>query len=140
MTRALGPNEKLCPNGHVNHKWAEKCLDCSSGVTVLYRYEDRMSDAAPRTYLREYRVDRETRATWFILNGYKRVLKAARKSFAYPTIELARESYVIRKRKQLGYIKSQHDHVSAIVARIDAGTVWDELSDDSIGFLADFEI
>lgn len=152
MTRELRPYEVLCEKcGEPKNKFASRCPTCPSGVEVLYRYEDKLLDDLPRVYLRTFKVLRETRETWFIetfegaehylrdrkgveRTAYeRRCLKDARRSYAYPTIELARNSYEIRKKKQLDYLSRQHDHVLAIVKRIEAGTAYDPLPDDPWG-------
>jgi hypothetical protein len=83
-----------------------------------YRYDDsRWFDSRPSVHLRVFRVARETpKGVWLAEYGFEKfVLNDARKRFAYPTIELARESFLIRKRRQLGYLSSQHDHVAAVL-------------------------
>lgn len=144
--RVLSQYEETCGScGGIKSKFG-KCLECPTGIVKLYRYEDRLNEDTPHVYLRELKVIRETPHVWFVetfsgsstylagisgvdRNPYeKRIYKDARRSFAYPTIELARNSFEIRKRKQLGYLSRQHDHVAAIVARIKAGTAYEPLA------------
>jgi hypothetical protein len=87
-----------------------------------FRYEDRAAydDYSPaRIVLRCMRVIRETaKGVWLDDWSVPRfVLKDARKRFAYPTIELARKSFLIRKRHQVGHLSRQHDHAVAILKR-----------------------
>lgn len=124
----LGPYEVACEKcGKVRSKYARKCVYCPTGVEFLYRYEDKLYDDYPIIRLLTLKVERETPYVWFVGKGWseRRVYKDSRKSFAYPTIELARNSFEIRKRKQLGYLARQHDHAAAIVARIEAGTAYE---------------
>lgn len=100
----------------------------------LFRYTDRLNDDHPLITLHELEVIRETPCCWVIhrLEGYpacgeRKVFKNARVSYAYPTVDLARASFEIRKNKQLSYLSRQHDHVAAIVRRIDAGTAYEPL-------------
>lgn len=100
----------------------------SPSLIHWYRYEDYRSDEGPARIVRyEFRVLRETRAgVWLDVWGKEKfVLKIARKRYAYPTDELARNSFEIRKKKQLGYLVASHDYVAEIVRRIDEGTIYD---------------
>ena len=92
--------------------WEERPLD-----GAWYRYEDSSSHQSS-VHLRRPRVIRETpKGVWLDDYGVERfVLKNARKRWAYPTIELARESFLIRKRKQIGWLRAQLDHVTAVLA------------------------
>jgi hypothetical protein len=94
-----------------------------------YRYDDDYGDLdnGIRIQFRKFRILRATKAMVLLDVGYTPtfVLKDARKRFAYPTIELARESFEIRKRRQLQHINNARDRIAAIVAAIDAGTVYD---------------
>lgn len=115
--------------GKARNKYESKCPHCPSGVEFLYRYEDKLYDDYPVVRLLTFKVERETARVWFIFKGYaeRRVYKDSRASYAYPTIEKARESFEVRKRKQLGYLVRQHDHVAAVVSRLDAGTAYEPL-------------
>lgn len=84
-----------------------------------YRYEDHPGYdwASPEIRMRRLRVIRHTpKGVWLDDWSVPRfVLNDARKRYAYPTKELARESFLKRKRKQLGYLSTQHDHVAAVL-------------------------
>lgn len=89
-----------------------------------YRYEDYPGSdwASPQITLRRLRVIRET-PRCVVLDDWSReryVLKDARKRFAYPTIELARDSFLRRKRKQVAYLSAQHDHAAAVLKAAEA--------------------
>ncbi|TPL42664.1 MULTISPECIES: hypothetical protein [unclassified Mesorhizobium] len=81
-----------------------------------YRYED-SSSSTPSIHLRRFRVLRETpKGVW--LDDWSRerfVLKDANKRWAYPTIELARESFLIRKRRQVQHLKIYLEHAVAVL-------------------------
>lgn len=85
-----------------------------------YRYED-THGTGPQVWLRRFRVIRTTpKGVWLDDYGVQRfVLNDARKRWAYPTIELARNSFLIRKRKQIGWLQSQLDHTKAVLAAIE---------------------
>jgi len=99
----------------------------------LYRYEDALGYDALECRLIEFEVIRETeKGYWFVeswLNNKafesmversKRwVLKDARKRYCYPSKDEAWESYVIRKRKQLGHLKRQFNWAQQRVAYLD---------------------
>lgn len=92
-----------------------------------YRYYDTRGEPA-KVHLEQLQVIRETDKC-VILDYYgteKRVLKEARRRWAYPTIELARNSFEIRKRKQLGHVQASYNHIQEILARIEAGTAYAE--------------
>lgn len=77
---------------------------------VWYRFDDPSTPGA-EPYLSEFRVVRET-PKGVVLDeyGYERfVLKEARKRFAYPTKQLALQSYLIRKDRQIGILAIRHD-------------------------------
>ncbi|RWI48375.1 MAG: hypothetical protein EOR34_10775 [Mesorhizobium sp.] len=82
-----------------------------------YRYED-SSSSTPSIHLRRLRVLRETpKGVW--LDDYVQerfVLKDANKRWAYPTIELARASFLIRKRRQVQHLKIYLEHAEAVLA------------------------
>lgn len=85
-----------------------------------FRYED-MPDyggESSSVNLRCLRVVRET-PKCVVLDDWGRqrwVLKDARKRFAYPTVALARESFLKRKRHQVSYLAAQHDHARRVLA------------------------
>lgn len=102
-------------------------------MTVLYCYYDQIGSEFPIVHLAEYPILRETQCCYVIrwagnLRGVKYVGKDARKSFAYPTIELARNSYEIRKRRQLQYAAQRYDFTKMIcdkIAKGDWNFTWD---------------
>lgn len=81
-----------------------------------YRYEDSKGWGS-QVWLRQFRVIRKTpRGVWLDDYGLERfVLNDARKRFAYPTVELAWESFLIRKQKQIAHLKNQLEHVGAVL-------------------------
>jgi hypothetical protein len=94
----------------------------------LYRYQDHKSTEGFYVHLYEYRVLRETKACFVIDIGLgdKFVSKIARKRFAYPTIEQAKESFEIRKKKQLAYRQRDLDYIQGVVWSINEGTVYNK--------------
>ena len=90
---------------------------------VWYRYEDRrysdpnFDDYEPSSYsshvrvvLRKYPILRHTpKGVWLGWSEYDRrfVLKSARKRFACPTIEEAKESFLARKRRQISIYEAR---------------------------------
>lgn len=102
-------------------------------ATHWYRYQDERGEedfgvsAPPRIRLLKYRVIGETPKTVLLEKpGFdwssgrpvpltRRVLKVARKRFAYPTTELAMKSFRIRKQRQLGWLRSDIEHVEAVL-------------------------
>jgi len=76
-----------------------------------YRFTDPWTAGEP-PFLQEIPVERYT-AKCAVLNeyGFRRyVLKDARKRYAYPTKELALESYIIRKKRQMQHAANAHDN------------------------------
>lgn len=99
---------------------------------IYFRYDDyRNEDVPPTVQLATFKVVRETEACVFLEslpfpdNKPRRALKNARVSWAYPTIELARNSFTIRKKRQLGYISRTFNHVTEVLAMVEDGTAWD---------------
>lgn len=77
---------------------------------LWYRFDDPYHPG-DKPYFQEFRVLRHT-PRCVVLDVYgieKTVLKEARKCYAYPTKELALQSYLIRKAKQIGYAAAAHD-------------------------------
>lgn len=98
---------------------------------IWYRYWDYCgSNNEPVVVLQEVRVLKETEkgvwleTDWEIKNKF--VLKEARKRWAYPTIELARDSFEKRKLKQLQHVKNKMDYMLALIEAIENGTVYDK--------------
>lgn len=89
----------------------------------LYRYDDMVystcsiSVSGCETYgttpvqleLREYSVIKETKCGWWISYafGKKWVAKGGGKRFAYHSISLALESFIIRKNRQIGIFETR---------------------------------
>lgn len=72
----------------------------------FYRYEERLIyDIGLRIYLQTYILDRETEKGYWIISKYggsrRWVSKTAKKRFAYPTKELAKQSFEARKKRQV---------------------------------------
>ncbi|TPJ51625.1 MULTISPECIES: hypothetical protein [unclassified Mesorhizobium] len=82
-----------------------------------YRYEDSASNRTS-IHLSRYRVLRETpKGVWLDDYGQGRfVLNGAGKRWAYPTIEQARESFLIRKRRQVQHLKHYLAHAEIVLA------------------------
>lgn len=77
---------------------------------VWYRYSDPWS-AGDQPFCQQLPVVRHT-PKCVILDEYgveRRVLKHARKRYAYPTKELALGSYIIRKKRQMQHASNTHD-------------------------------
>jgi hypothetical protein len=81
----------------------------NDNVEYWYRYDEMESTTGVRVYQTKYRVLKHTPCgvqldVW----GFPRfVLARARKRFACPTDEEARESYMARKRRQIGILEAQ---------------------------------
>lgn len=87
-----------------------------------FRYEDRAGNlGTAEIWLMQYRIIRETpKGVW--LDDFTKerfVLHDARKRWAYPTTELARQSFLIRKRKQLAHLASWHDRIRATIVAVE---------------------
>lgn len=91
-------------------------------------YDDESSLFRVERY--EYDVIRETDHCFVIKlwNGGsdKFILKNAIKRFAYPTEELAKNSFERRQEKRYWYAKTHYDMVSAIKTAITAGTIYEK--------------
>ncbi|MDK4729371.1 hypothetical protein [Rhizobium phaseoli] len=77
---------------------------------VWYRFTDPWT-AGDEPYLSKIPVKRET-PKCVVLDEYgveRYVLKDARKRYAYPTKELALDSYIIRKQRQIQINAARHD-------------------------------
>lgn len=95
-----------------------------------FRYEDRAYSQGPYINLVKLEFIRETEHCVF-LSYYgveKRVLKIARKRFAYPTVELAQQSFKARKSWQLRHLNVQRDHVQAVISLISNGKAFEQQS------------
>lgn len=89
---------------------------------VWYRYIDSDQEWSRDPYELTLRVIRYT-PKCVVLDLWGRqhfVLLDARKRFAYPTRELAMESYIARKRMQIGWTQAQHDRAVEFLAAAEA--------------------
>lgn len=82
-----------------------------------YRYYDIQSSSEAEPELEEYRVLRHTEKGVWINHweGEKFILNNARRRFAYPTKELALDSYIRRKEKQVLHAKNLLAHAEAML-------------------------
>ncbi len=81
---------------------------------IWFRYDDSDLDYTCEPYEWNLKVIRYT-AKCAVLDVYgkpKFVLLKANKRFAYPTRDLAMESYIIRKNRQMAYTAAAHDRAS----------------------------
>lgn len=106
---------------------------------LMYRYED-VAYAAPfddtgrslgtvKVELRTYQVVRRTAKGMYIALGggsdgdflgmERFMLTDARRRFACPTIDEARQSFIARKRRQAGILKAQMDRALWAIAEIE---------------------
>jgi len=80
----------------------------------------------------EYKVVKETQCGYWIVpckyayDKPKFVLKVARKRYAYPTKELALESYIKRKKHQIAILESQLYLARASLEQAKAGLIEDK--------------
>ncbi len=77
---------------------------------MWFRYRD-PDITGEEPWCQEIPVARET-PKCVVLDEYGRerfVLKDARRRYAYPTKELALDSYIIRKKRQIQWTSAQHD-------------------------------
>jgi hypothetical protein len=78
-------------------------------------YGVRWGDPKIELQVSKYRVTKETpKGVWLDFYGTKKfVLRDARKRWACPTQEEARESFIHRKQRQIGILARQLDHAKA---------------------------
>lgn len=79
-------------------------------MAVHYRYDTHGYDEySEQFFCDEFAVIKVTQAgQWLQVYGKKKfVLNTSRKKFAYPTRELALESFIARKTRQIGILKAQ---------------------------------
>lgn len=90
--------------------------------TVWYRYIDSDQEWSRDPYELTLRVIRYTpKCVVLDLWGREyRVLLNARKRFAYPTRELAMDSYIKRKQMQIGWTQAAHDRALENLAAAEA--------------------
>lgn len=89
----------------------------------------------------QFRTVSETPCGYWITdlnNGYGRfskrwVSKTTRKRFAYPTIEEAKNSYIIRKRRQQEYLESLLEKTKAMLTYMDEDPEEEYFSDPNQG-------
>jgi hypothetical protein len=89
---------------------------------VWYRYFDKYSYENPEPTIQELPVVKHT-PQGVILNFYgehKFVLNSARRRWAYPTKELALDSYIQRKRKQMRHGENTVAHAKAMLFQAEA--------------------
>ena len=88
------------------------------GEAYYYRYEDHSSSYNLRTSLYRFRVVKTTlRGVWIKLSYGEKdrfILNNARKRYAYPTKELAWESFKIRKAWRVMHLESQLNYARQI--------------------------
>lgn len=86
-------------------------------MVTWYRYYDEQGWENPTVKLQECEVIRETERCVILkfFGEEKRVLKNARRRWAYPTKELALNSYIIRKRRQAAWAQATVDHAKAML-------------------------
>lgn len=101
-------------------------------ITYWYRFVDSDQEWSRDPYEMKFPVVRYTRKC-VVLNWYdkdKFVLLDARKRFAYPTRELAMESYIRRKEVEVSMMSFRHDrardNLAAAIAMRDRGLVREE--------------
>lgn len=87
---------------------------------IYYRYEDSAYDGSVRIYLREFRVVRHTpKGVWIDAWGRNRfILVGARKSFAHPTPEEAKKSFLARKQRQISILTYQLKQANAAYSAV----------------------
>jgi hypothetical protein len=102
---------------------------------TFYRYEDHGVACGSEEYgfssrrevfLREFRVIKETpKGAWIetMFCGAKRFVRLdARKQYACPTVELARQSFVARKKRQIKILTTQLEnakHALAVIGHVE---------------------
>lgn len=89
---------------------------------VWYRYFDLIGWENAKPRLQECKVLRHT-PRGVVLDFYgeeKFVLSTARRRWAYPTKELALDSYIQRKRKQIGWGQRTVDHANEMLVMAQA--------------------
>lgn len=100
------------------------------GAVKYYRIVDGPQQPILQTL---YEVKRTARGAW-ICWGYQRdsgethcwVSDTARRRFAYPTVELALDSYKQRKRWQIQHARNSIEKAEAMLLRCELADVWDE--------------
>ena len=81
----------------------------------FYRYDIDYYSPDPEVCLKEFVSEKETPKGYWIrplVGGYfgireKWIPKVSRKRYAYPTKEEALESFILRKKRQIQYLKNQ---------------------------------
>src|SRR5689334_1803181 len=74
-----------------------------------YRYDSIQTTDGISVWLQKYQVTKQTpKGVWIDIYGTERfILKNARKHYACETIELAKESFIARKNRQIRILKHQ---------------------------------
>lgn len=118
---------EACPHG-IRSPWAcDECDEIALAARVVwYRvWGDVYESSGAHLRFKEYEVVRETEKSVYLKVGYdggnfcerdavKRVLKEARRRWAYPTKELAIDSFIQRKAGQLGHLENMRQKAQAL--------------------------
>jgi len=106
---------------------AKEMSPYNKGLGEWYRYYD--TQAEPYIRLQKLPVLRTTPAgVWlYYLGEEKFVLNGTGKRWAYPTIELAQNSFRIRKQKQLGYVRHYFERLELINKALKDGTAFTDM-------------
>jgi len=91
----------------------------TTAVREYFRWEDRATTSGVRIYLLKFPVLRQTpKGVWLDLGfGLKRfVLTEAKRQYACPTLEAARESFRARKRRQIKIYETRLQQARAALA------------------------
>lgn len=91
-------------------------------TNVLYRYQN----TGDVVLLEHLPIQKRTDKGCWIWDGYKRrfVVESV-KRYAYPTLELAKEGFLARKRRQLSILRAQQSAVEAAVLAMQEGRIAD---------------
>lgn len=105
---------------------------------VWYRYAN-YPDGPDNTtviYLQEWPVVKHTpKGVWLGIYGQKKfVLNDARKRYAYPTIELAKKSFIARKQHQIARLRSQLKHAEMALKLMQEGKLREDSHPTLWGF------
>lgn len=109
---------------------------------VWYRYENHpysANDYSPsetHIVLREWPVVKHTpKGVWISIYAQKKfILNDARKRYAYPTIELAKKSFIARKQHQIARLRTQLDHAERALKLIQEGKLREDSHSPFWGF------
>lgn len=89
---------------------------------TYYRFHDSYTEDGGNIFLQRFPVIKRTpKGAWISVYGRRRfVPDNTRKKFAAPTIEGAKQSFLMRKKRQLAILAAQHDHVGKMIALADS--------------------